>query len=1047
MRSNIFTVLFFCLAFTQINIVKADYSIYPIPQKVAYNQDKIDFEKNLNVVIEDGIDQYTIARLKEIFASKNSFNLIFSKKPSSKIPNLYLGIRNSGKVVDKYVSKQGISTDVFSVERKYDRHIVYVRKNSKNISEIIIIGEHTNAVYYGLATMEQILEQGLKKGNTVSLQSVFISDYADMQYRGIVEGYYGYPYSYAVKKDLMNFFKRYKMNTYIYGAKSDPFHSGYWRDAYPENITTLQEKNGWLSQDMIKDLSLLSLQTKVNFIWAIHPNSGNSVDFSSVKSTNQAVKDVMNKFEKMHKLGIRQFSVFLDDAGWDFDDVNNYRDFLTNLQCRLQNKYNLNYTNPSDTVLPIHYVPHIYAINFAKKEDLKTYFDAISQTSSNIVVYTTGSGVWSSVKNEDFSIMKNLMKRPVALWWNYPCNDNKDGRIYTSDMYSNLKEMGLPIPDKNVPDCIGLVSNPMQQGTVAKIGLFGVADYSWNTEAFDAIQNWKDAFTAIIGKDMSSTYNFLSDYLRFQDTEEMHILTKKYMEQKYNSNKVDLTIKKKLLELLNKIKSSSKKMLSYNSEIESDRLLISDLKPWLVKLKKMAEMGITLISLEDIKDENVRWNVYCEQVKSLNEFRTDIKYMVDALEGMGENPPSVLHRVEPSHKYLMPFIEYLIDNAYVFKKEQSFNMPILYHEGIITEGHKTEAGEMYLSTTITVKNKDTLLIEFPKGGTVEDVIISPMIFKNFIVSTSLFGKHFTNVFKEKQVIGERIKYLKLIYKSAQTKSLTLDETSLNIKMASAPLLSCAYLPPGDVWNNHNASLLIDGNYNTFTCLNRDQKDGDVYTVKLATPCPLYDVTVAFGTTNLDFPKVATIRISEDSTHWTDLKIENTDITEMRMSMPQVIKHNDDVSLCSFDANGETALYISVCLKEAFQEKWLRLNEIEVNPKHFSAQFIPKVSVNGKENFDLADGKAHTCYTPITNDDIIVYNMFSIVPTKQLIIYAAENLTGAEAEIYAISENNTTKVGVIRGGVNKIDLTGLPYSSSIKINVKDKGLSISEIVEQ
>ena len=74
-------------------------------------------------------------------------------------------------------------------------------------------------------------------------------------------------------------------------------------------------------------------------------------------------------------------------------------------------------------------------------------------------------------------------------------------------------------------------------------------------------------------------------------------------------------------------------------------------------------------------------------------------------------------------------------------------------------------------------------------------------------------------------------------------------------------------------------------------------------------------------------------------------------------------------------------------------------------------------------------------------------MFSIVPTKQLIIYAAENRAGAEAEIYAISENNTTKVGVIRGGVNKIDLTGLPYSSSIKINVKDKGLSISEIVEQ
>ena len=55
-----------------------------------------------------------------------------------------------------------------------------------------------------------------------------IKDYADQQQRGLVEGYYGYPYSLSVKKDLMRFMMRMKMNTYLYGAKSDPYHSEYW---------------------------------------------------------------------------------------------------------------------------------------------------------------------------------------------------------------------------------------------------------------------------------------------------------------------------------------------------------------------------------------------------------------------------------------------------------------------------------------------------------------------------------------------------------------------------------------------------------------------------------------------------------------------------------------------------------------------------------------------------------------------------------------------------------------------------------------------------
>ena len=641
-------------------LTKADYTIYPVPQSITYGSTQLQLTRNVNVVVEKGIDEYTKARLHEVMTEENGVNLTFSNKAKSGVSNIWLGINGSKGKADKKATNVGMKREVFGIVGKYDRHILQVHNSGKEIADVIIVGEHTNAVFYALATLEQMLEQAqADANNNKKLQETTVDDYADLQYRGIVEGYYGYPYSFDVKKDLMQFFKRYKMNTYLYGAKSDPYHSGYWRDAYPETITSVQEKNGWLSQQMIRELSQLSMETKVNFIWAIHPNSGKAVNFHTVDSTAMAVDDVMSKFEKMHALGVRQFAVFLDDAGWDFRDVNNYRDFLTNLQGSLEKRFNRNAVNSSDTVMPIHYVPHIYAINFANEEQLKTYFDPISETPSNIVVYTTGSGVWSSLRNNDFIKMQELMKRPVALWWNYPCNDNKDGRVYTADMISTLHEMGLPTPDDAIPQCLGMVSNPMQQGEVAKICLFGVADYAWNNRAFRSVENWKASFARIVGKENAPLYNYLAKYLRYEDSNDLGQLIDKY-KAGYADGKFEC---KALCDTLKTIKNAAESMLAIANApcSKSDELLLNDLTPWLLKLGKMAETALDLLALPSYADASAKGVQLCKVAQALADFKDKREYKVDALEGMGENPPSELHAVEPSHKYLMPFINWLYE--------------------------------------------------------------------------------------------------------------------------------------------------------------------------------------------------------------------------------------------------------------------------------------------------------------------------------------------------------------------------------------------------
>lgn len=1033
---------------------KADYSIYPVPQKLAYTQGQtIQMGPVANVVCESGIDNYTIDRLKEVFEQENSIKLQFSKKASSKLPNVYLGISGSGEQVDKYV-KRNCKPTAFSQSGKYDRHYIKVGLSPKGKPEIIVLGEHTNAVFFGLASLEQILEQSRSDNSgTTALQPLEINDHADMQYRGIVEGYYGYPYSFSVKNDLIKFFKRFKLNTYLYGAKSDPFHSGYWRKPYPTEISSLQEKNGWLSQDMIRDISKASIEAKVNFIWAIHPNSGTAVDYHTKESTAKAVSDVKGKFELMHSLGVRQFAVFLDDAGWDFNDVGNYRDFLTNLQTGLEAKYNRNYTNATDTVLPVHYVPHIYAINFAKEEDLKTYFDAISQTPSNVVVYTTGSGVWSSVKNEDFVTMEKLMKRPLSMWWNYPCNDNKDGRVYTADMYSTLQEMGLPIPDNDVPMCMGLVSNPMQQGTVSKICLFGVADYSWNTKAFDTRTNWQASFPAIVGKHDAPLYAFLAKYLRYQDSDELKSLINNYSKNPTAANKACLSA------LLQSVQDSTAKMLKMVPRDKSFELLQNDLKPWLRKLNKMASMANALLGLDNISDENERWSVYCDQVSLLKSFRTDTLYMVDALEGMGENPPSVMHPVEPCGARLMPFIESVVDTYYKLGFKSKVNSPVLTDcktDSVIPTLKSNATDGVYsveMTQPYSVQPKGSVLVTLPNAGTPKEVFIDKSLLKGWQVEYSLYGRDFSNFAKEFKA-NSPVKYIRFTNTSSKPRSLRLDKSVLRVVMPSAPQVELASLPKGHVYGNHNASMLVDGNRMTFASLYRDQRDGDCYTVKLKEQQPVYDVTVAFGTTNLDFPKVGFVQVSADSVNWRNLKVKGTDTEEFRMTLPQVEKINEDVSCCSFVGDGTPAKYVRFYLKESFQEKWLRLNEIEVNPSFLASQFVPVASASSagaQSGFsvipEVVDGKANTAYTPKDEDVTVTYNIFGAKLPSQLTVYAIDNAGGAGvAEVQVVCGAKTFSLGSLKNGVNAFSLDKYPNATAVTVRILGGSFSIAEIKE-
>lgn len=136
--------------------------------------------------------------------------------------------------------------------------------------KVVIAGNDNSGTFYGVQTFLQVASQP-------NVMKVTVTDYPSVPQRGLVEGYYGNPYSEADRMGLFDFFGRQKMNVYIYGPKDDAYHKDRWRENYPAAQAA-----------KITEYVNAAKANKVEFVWAIHP--GNDIQWNktdSVKIVNK----------------------------------------------------------------------------------------------------------------------------------------------------------------------------------------------------------------------------------------------------------------------------------------------------------------------------------------------------------------------------------------------------------------------------------------------------------------------------------------------------------------------------------------------------------------------------------------------------------------------------------------------------------------------------------------------------------------------------------------------------------------------------------------
>ena len=444
---------------------------------------------------------------------------------------------------------------------------------------VTIVGYDERGAFYGIQTLRQLIESPIAAEK--QLPYLDINDYPDLPNRGVVEGFYGTPWSHQVRMSLIDFYGKFKMNTYLYGPKDDPFHScPNWRLPYPEK----EAQN-------IKELVQACKRNRVDFVWAIHPGQ-------DIKWNEEDYQNLVNKFNWMYDLGVRDFAIFFDDISGE--GTNPLK------QTELLNRLTDDFVKAKGDVSPLTVCPTDYSklwANPTPQGSLAIYGNSLNP---DIKVFWTGDVVCSDLTPETMEWINSRIKRPAYYWWNYPVTDYIRNFILQGPVYG----LDTSLTKENV---CGVVSNPMEHGEASKLALYGVADYTWNIANYNPIDSWERGLQELApkAKDAYRTFAIHSSdtengYRRDESWE-----TKTFRIAEWN----DATAQA--------LKTEFEKIEKVPAEMEQgceNKALLQELRPWLTEFGKLGTRGKQAIELAQIyrsgNDNSSFWNKYVQNLMS-----------------------------------------------------------------------------------------------------------------------------------------------------------------------------------------------------------------------------------------------------------------------------------------------------------------------------------------------------------------------------------------------------------------------------------------------
>ncbi|XP_042909994.1 protein O-GlcNAcase isoform X1 [Parasteatoda tepidariorum] len=253
-------------------------------------------------------------------------------------------------------------------------------------------------------------------------------------YCGVVEGFYGRPWTPEQRRDLFVKMKKLGLNTYMYAPKDDFKHRAYWREMYSveeaEHLTSLVQA---------------AEENDVIFFYALSP--GLDITYSNPKEI-QALK---RKLEQVCQFGCRAFALLFDDIEPEISETDKevYQSFA-HAQVAVANEIFEYLSHPKFIFCPTEYCAARAIPNVQNSEYLNTIGQKLH---IDIDIMWTGPKVISKdITVESIQELSEVLRRPPLIWDNLHANDYDQKRLFMGPYCGRSTEL--------IPRLRGILTNP-----------------------------------------------------------------------------------------------------------------------------------------------------------------------------------------------------------------------------------------------------------------------------------------------------------------------------------------------------------------------------------------------------------------------------------------------------------------------------------------------------------------------------------------------------------------------------------------------------------
>ena len=299
---------------------------------------------------------------------------------------------------------------------------------------------------------------------------------------GVIEGFYGQPWSQAERFELFDWMAGWGLNTYLYAPKDDLKHRAVWRELYSASeAATLSE--------VIRACQ----QRNLCFIYALSP--GLDIHYSNEADLNH----LKNRFEQMLALGCQNFALLFDDIPDRMTVEDNQRwGSFASAQCHVTNAM-FRWTRERCPDARFLFCPTPYCGRMAKcNYGGENYLPTIGrELLPEIDIFWTGPEIISrEITVAQVQELQTVLGRKPLIWDNLHANDY-DGRRFYCGPYA-----GRPPELRNAVS--GLLVNPNNEFSLNYVPLRTVAWFvrcegTWDPRQayLSAMREWLPQFATL----------------------------------------------------------------------------------------------------------------------------------------------------------------------------------------------------------------------------------------------------------------------------------------------------------------------------------------------------------------------------------------------------------------------------------------------------------------------------------------------------------------------------------------------------------------------